>query len=82
MIVESAFTGGDSVYCINQMQMRKAVELAEKDPASGPRIKAMIEEMEGRLSRNELAAVAFLVLDRLLREPAHGTIRVGSAPAR
>jgi hypothetical protein len=70
MIVESAFTGGESVYCINQLQMRRAVELANKDPLRGPRIQAMIREMELRLDRNERAAVAFLVLDRLLRNPA------------
>ncbi len=70
MIVESAFTGGESVYCINELQMRRAVELATKDAKSGPRIQEMIRDLEARLDRNEQAAVAFLVLDRLLRSPS------------
>jgi hypothetical protein len=70
MIVESAFTGGESVYCINEMQMRRAAVLANEDPTHGPRIREMIREIEGRLDRNERTALAFLVLDRLLRAPA------------
>ncbi len=82
MIVESAFTGGESVYCINQLQMHRAVELANKDPRRGPRIQAMIREMEERLDRNEQAAVAFLMLDRLLRAPAQPVTATADTQAR
>ena len=63
-------TGGDSVYCINEMQMRKALELAREDPRSGPRLAAKLAELEAGLDRNERAALAFLLIDRLRRLPA------------
>lgn len=59
--------GGESVYCINQSQLRNAFQLANEDPVSSPRIQREIKELEGRLSRNERAALAFVLIDRLLK---------------
>ena len=57
--------GGESVYCINEDQLRKSVELAERDPESAPKIQALIADVESRLSRNERAALAFVLIERL-----------------
>ena len=54
--------GGDSVYCINEAQMRDARRLAEDDPESSKKIKAIIES---DFSRNERAALAFTVIENL-----------------
>ena len=62
-------TGGESVYCINQVQLERAFELADADPDSGPRIRAALEGLEQDLSRNERAALAFVLIDRLLKTP-------------
>ena len=57
--------GGDSVYCINEAQMREAKKLAEKDPESSQKLKSIIENLESDLSRNERAALAFTIIDNL-----------------
>ena len=57
--------GGESVYCINEAQLRTTYELAEKDPESAPKIQATISEVEAKLSRNERAALAFMLIERL-----------------
>ena len=57
--------GGDSVYCINEAQMRDAKNLAEKDPESSKKIKSIIENLESDFSRNERAALAFTIIDNL-----------------
>ena len=59
--------GGESVYCINHSQLRSAFKLAEEDPQSAPRIQAEIADLEKKLSRNERAALAFVLIDRLLK---------------
>jgi hypothetical protein len=56
--------GGHSVYCINEGQLRDAVQLSE-DPESGPRIQEKLTDLEGALSRNEQAALAFVIIERL-----------------
>jgi hypothetical protein len=66
-LILPSLTGGESVYCINEMQMRKALELAQGDPRSGPRLAAKLAELEAGLDRNERAALAFLLIDRLRR---------------
>ena len=69
--VETEFSGGESIYCINEVQMRKATALATADPRSGPRIQELLREIESRLERNEQTALAFVLLDGLLkRAPA------------
>lgn len=62
--------GGESVYCINQSQLANAFKLAYDDPATAPKIQAEIADLEKRLTRNERAALAFVVIDRLLKTPA------------
>jgi len=64
-----ALSGGESIYCINEMQMRKALELAREDPRSGPLLAGKLAELEAGLDRNERAALAFLLIDRLRRSP-------------
>ena len=58
--------GGTSVYCINEGQLRDAFRLAQEDPVTAPRIQAMVRQLEGEMSRNERAALAFVLIDRLL----------------
>ncbi|MBD3419236.1 MAG: hypothetical protein GF398_03870 [Chitinivibrionales bacterium] len=60
-------TGGESVYCINQWQIKQAFDLYEKDPQCGPRIDAHLARLQNELSRNEQAALAFVMIDRLLK---------------
>ena len=57
--------GGDSVYCINEAQMRDARRLAEEDPKSSKKIKDIMEKLESDFSRNERAALAFTVIENL-----------------
>ena len=59
--------GGESVYCINHSQLKSAFHLAQEDPQSAPRIQAEIANLEQKLSRNERAALAFVLIDRLLK---------------
>lgn len=63
--------GGESVYCINESQLRNAFRLAEEDPESSPKIQTELEALEGRLTRNERAALAFVMIDRLLKSAPH-----------
>lgn len=62
--------GGESVYCINQSQLQGAFRLANEDPQSAPRIQAEIAALEQKFSRNERAALAFVLIDRLLKSGA------------
>jgi len=59
--------GGESVYCINQVQVRKAVELAEQNPDSSPRINRLLDAIRANLDRNEQTALAFVLIERLLK---------------
>lgn len=63
--------GGESVYCINESQLKNAFRLAGDDPHSAPRIQAEIKALEEKLSRNERAALAFVLIDRLLKTGEH-----------
>jgi hypothetical protein len=60
-------TGGESVYCFNDYQLKSAFALAESEGESGDKVRAAIERLEGTLTRNERAAAAFVVIDRLLK---------------
>ena len=62
--------GGESVYCINQAQLKGAFRLANEDPQTAPRIQAEIKALEEKFSRNERAALAFVLIDRLLKSSA------------
>ena len=61
-------TGGESVYCINQTQMRRAVETFDKLPEDSPVRKAY--DVLRELNRNDQATVAFLVIEEL-NKPRH-----------
>ena len=63
-------TGGESVYCINQTQLEAAFRLARDNPQSAPRIEQLLSAIENDLSRNEQAALAFVLIDRLLNSAA------------
>ncbi|MCY4485411.1 MAG: hypothetical protein OXC12_21285 [Spirochaetaceae bacterium] len=63
-------TGGESVYCINQTQLEAAFRLARDNPQSAPRIERLLTAIENDLSRNEQAALAFVLIDRLLNSAA------------
>ena len=57
--------GGESIYCINQTQLSDAMRLANEDEESSPRIQAVLADVEKALSRNERAALAFVIIERL-----------------
>ena len=57
--------GGKSVHCINEQQMAEANRLSEDDPISSPVIKAHLKKIESDLSRNERAALAFMLIQNL-----------------
>jgi len=57
--------GGESVYCINEAQLRDAARLADEDPESSPKIQSQLETIEASLTRNERAALAFVIIERL-----------------
>ena len=65
-------TGGESVYCINQAQLEAAFRIARDNPQSAPRIDRQLAAIENDLSRNEQAALAFVLIDRLLNSSAPG----------
>ena len=57
--------GGESVYCINEGQLRDASRLADEDPESSPKIQSQLDTVEASLTRNERAALAFVIIERL-----------------
>ena len=57
--------GGESVYCINEAQLLDAARLADEDPESSPKIQSQLETIEASLTRNERAALAFVIIERL-----------------
>ncbi|NIX54676.1 MAG: hypothetical protein GWN14_01710 [candidate division Zixibacteria bacterium] len=60
-------SGGKSVYCINEAQMKKALELANENPESAERIQNYLKRIESDLNRNERAALAFVIVDNLIK---------------
>jgi len=61
----TSILGGESVYCINEAQLKEAVRLTESDSKSAPKLQNLIEQVEGTCSRNERAALAFTLIQRL-----------------
>ncbi len=59
--------GGESVYCINEAQLKEATRLIETDPESSQRLQRLIKTIEDECSRNERAALAFTIIERLRR---------------
>ncbi len=64
---EIDFSGGESVYCINEVQLKKAFDLVKNDPESARKINGLLDQIENEFSRNERAALSFILVDRLLR---------------
>jgi hypothetical protein len=62
-------TGGKSVYCFNESQIKSAHQMAFDNPETAPKIQAELNRLESEFSRNERAALAFVMIDRLLRTP-------------
>lgn len=62
---EISLMGGKSVHCINEQQMLEALRLAEDDSETSPKIQAKLEELETHFTRNERAALAFVLIKRL-----------------
>ena len=60
-------TGGKSVFCFNESQFAKAMQLAAGEDESGERIRAAIDRLESEMNRNERAALAFVLIDKLNR---------------
>lgn len=57
--------GGESVYCINELQLNEAARLLKKDPASAPKLQELIKTIEEQCTRNEQAALAFTLIENL-----------------
>ena len=64
-ITPISILGGDSVYCINEAQVRDAKRLANDDSESSKKIQSEIEKLESSFSRNERAALAFTIIENL-----------------
>lgn len=64
--LKTSLTGGESVYCINEAQLAKAKSLAEADSVEGERVREALGRIENEYSRNERAAIAFVLIERLL----------------
>jgi hypothetical protein len=58
-------TGGKSVYCFNQQQLDGAFALYNEASPSGDRIRAEVARLEAECTRNEQAAIAFVLIDHL-----------------
>lgn len=57
--------GAESVYCIDEIQLKKAMKLSQGNSLSATKIQSAKKILEADLSRNELAALAFLIIDNL-----------------
>ena len=64
---QDSLMGGPSAFCISEGQLKSAYRLADEHPESSPRIQAEIARIETHLSRNERAALAFVLIERLRR---------------
>lgn len=63
-------TGGKSVYCFNEHQLKMAFDLFADPGESGVKIRAEVDRLEASLTRNERAAMAFVIIDRLSKSSA------------
>jgi len=58
-------TGGKSVYCFNQTQITKAHDLVNAEDEAGEKVRAEMARLKEAWTRNEMAAMAFVILDEL-----------------
>ncbi|OQX29915.1 MAG: hypothetical protein B0D92_01165 [Spirochaeta sp. LUC14_002_19_P3] len=63
--IQEQLTGGESVYCINQAQMSRTRDMLFAENSTGERLRSILDDLECRLSRNERAALAFTIIERL-----------------
>lgn len=63
--IQEQLTGGESIYCINEAQMTRTRSLMVGDDEIGRRLRSILEDLEGSLNRNELAALSFTLIERL-----------------
>lgn len=59
-------TGGESVYCINEVQLEKAYQML--DTEAERKIEVLLEQIQSDFDRNQQAALAFVLVDRLLKK--------------
>lgn len=59
--------GGESLYCVNLSRLSQAHHLAFDDPQHAPRIQSHLSRIESELDPDERAAIAMVLIDRLLR---------------
>ncbi|WP_372797322.1 hypothetical protein [Pontiella sp.] len=64
-IEPKSILGGESVYCINEAQLKESQRLVNEDPVSAPKLQEILESVESCCSRNERAALAFTLIERL-----------------
>ncbi len=67
---EVDLSGGDSVFCINEVQLKKALSIVKDNEESGRKIRGILDTIDSSLSRNEKAALSFVLIHRLLRGTA------------
>lgn len=60
-------TGGKSVYCFNQKQLDGAFCLFAEESDAGALLRREVDRLERDLTRNERAALAFVLIDRLAK---------------
>ena len=63
--IQEQLTGGESVYCINRAQMGRTRGLMAAEDESGERLREVLASLEENFSRNERAALAFSLIERL-----------------
>ncbi len=56
----------ESAYCLNQTQLKEARRLVFSEPTSSHRLGPELDRLERVFDRNERAALAFVLIDRLL----------------
>lgn len=61
---------GESVYCLNQRQLEDAQRLVFAGRPEESRLEQDLNRLERDYGRNERAALAFVLIDRLLRGSA------------
>ncbi len=60
--------GGPSIYDVNVTRVQRANELVYDDPECGPRLREHLARLEQDLDEMERAAMALVVIDRLIRD--------------
>ncbi len=65
MNIQEQLTGGESIYCINEAQMTRTADLMDGSNEIGIHLRAVLENLERELDRNELAALSFRIIERL-----------------